>query len=162
MNPCPCGSSLTFADCCEPIIQEQRPATTALALMRSRYTAYTLGDIEHLTRSLHPDSRHDHDPEAARRWANTSKWLGLEILKEDAGQPEDSQGLVDFVATYRDQRGLHRHHEIARFVKLDDHWYYLDALKPEVHQVQRTDPKIGRNDPCPCGSGKKFKKCCQR
>jgi SWIM/SEC-C metal-binding protein len=24
----------------------------------------------------------------------------------------------------------------------------------------RTAPKIGRNDPCPCGSGKKFKKCC--
>jgi uncharacterized protein YecA (UPF0149 family) len=27
---------------------------------------------------------------------------------------------------------------------------------------RRTLPKIGRNDPCPCGSGKKFKQCCGR
>jgi uncharacterized protein YecA (UPF0149 family) len=26
--------------------------------------------------------------------------------------------------------------------------------------VRRETPKIGRNDPCPCGSGKKYKKCC--
>jgi preprotein translocase subunit SecA len=28
-----------------------------------------------------------------------------------------------------------------------------------LHQVKRDSPKVGRNDPCPCGSGKKFKKC---
>lgn len=160
MKPCPCGSESAFAECCEPILKALRPAPTALALMRSRYTAYTLGDIEYLTRSLHPDSRHDHDPDAARRWASNSKWLGLEILNQEAGQPDDREGRVDFIAKYRDQRGLHRHHEIARFVKLDDCWYFLDALAPEVTRVQHDAPKTGRNDSCPCGSGKKFKKCC--
>jgi uncharacterized protein len=28
-----------------------------------------------------------------------------------------------------------------------------------VETVHRSEPKVGRNDPCPCGSGKKFKKC---
>ena len=32
----------------------------------------------------------------------------------------------------------------------------LEALEPFV----RDQPKVGRNDPCPCGSGRKFKRCC--
>ena len=35
----------------------------------------------------------------------------------------------------------------------------VDRLLAPLHQAAR-DPKVGRNDPCPCGSGKKFKKCC--
>ena len=35
------------------------------------------------------------------------------------------------------------------------------GLFPEkVETVRRDSPKVGRNDPCPCGSGRKFKKCC--
>jgi len=30
---------------------------------------------------------------------------------------------------------------------------------PEQAPIRNTQPKIGRNEPCPCGSGKKYKKC---
>lgn len=160
MKPCPCGSGSAFDDCCGPILNEQKPAPTALALMRSRYTAYTLADIPYLTQSLHTKARHDHDPVAAERWARNSKWLGLEVLSQEAGSEQDDEGLVEFIASYRDQRGPHKHHEVARFIKEEGIWYYLEGQTPKVTQTTRAEPKLGRNDPCSCGSGKKFKKCC--
>lgn len=160
MHPCPCGSSLTLDQCCGPIHAGERPAATALELMRSRYSAYALANIEYLTQSLHPKARHDHDPVAAERWARNSKWLGLEVLSQEAGAEGDSEGQLEFIAHYRDQRGPHKHHEIARFVKEEGLWYYLEGQTPKVSQATRTEPKVGRNDPCHCGSGKKFKKCC--
>lgn len=160
MNPCPCGSEHSFSDCCEPILQGQRQAPTAEALMRSRYSAYTRANIEYLTASLHPKARHDHDPAAALRWARNSKWLGLEIRSREAGGEADGEGQVEFIASYRDQQGLHKHHEVAHFVREDGCWYYLEGQAPKAVQLARQEPKQGRNDPCACGSGKKFKKCC--
>jgi preprotein translocase subunit SecA len=40
----------------------------------------------------------------------------------------------------------------------DGEEYYADA-PVQIEQVKREEPKVGRNDPCPCGSGKKYKKC---
>lgn len=160
MQPCPCGSGADYLVCCAPIIQGETPAPTALALMRSRYTAYALGEIEHLTASLHPSSRHDHDPAAARRWSEQSRWLGLEIRVCEQGGPEDDSGSVEFVARYRDRKGPHQYHEIARFCREDGQWYYLEGKSPAPRTQTRETTKVGRNDPCPCGSGLKHKKCC--
>jgi SEC-C motif-containing protein len=160
MSACPCGSGADFDHCCGPLIRGERAAATAEALMRSRYSAYTLADIDYLTQSLHPDSRNDHDPMAARRWAEQSQWLGLELVSVQQGGEGDSQGQVEFIARYKDKSGLHRHHEIGHFVRHEGAWHYLEGSMPKPLTQGRDLPKVGRNDPCPCGSGKKFKKCC--
>ena len=162
MSLCPCGSALEFDDCCNPVLKGKREAATAEALMRARYSAYTRCQVDFLHDSLHPAHREDHDRNATRRWAESSEWLGLEIAATEAGQAEDQEGLVEFIATFREKGVIKRYHERSQFRKEDGKWYFVDGQlvtpKPEVH----TGPKVGRNEPCPCGSGLKFKKCCGR
>ncbi|MBD3244209.1 MAG: hypothetical protein GF331_26695, partial [Chitinivibrionales bacterium] len=71
-----------------------------------------------------------------------------------------SEGTVEFIASYDDSEGFKRHHEIGHFHKLHAAWYYEDGEMVKPKPVVRETPKVGRNDPCPCGSGKKYKKCC--
>ena len=162
MTHCYCGSGREFDACCRPVLEGTRPAETAEALMRARYSAFVTKQAEFLHESLHPEHRNDHDVSATRRWAERSQWLGLEILEVNAGGPNDAEGTVEFIATYKDHDLVKPHHEISSFQKLDGIWYFVDGkLVPPVTEV-RTQPKVGRNDPCPCGSGKKYKKCCGR
>lgn len=157
---CPCGSSAPFAQCCEPIITQTRFAETPEQLMRARYTAYTQAEMEFLSLSLHPDKREENDPEGVRDWAENSEWHGLQVLETEGGGPEDDQGTVEFIASYTYQDEEQNYHEVATFDKVDGQWYFTDG-KPAVRKpVVREEPKIGRNDPCPCGSGKKYKRCC--
>ncbi len=162
MSQCPCGSHLPLDHCCGPILDGELPAPTAEALMRARYSAYVERCFDFLGESLHPHHRSDYDALATRRWAEEAKWMGLKVAAVEGGGEGDDQGSVEFVATYKEKEMIRRHHEISRFKRQDDHWYYVDGelVKPET-EIHRT-PKIGRNDPCPCGSGKKFKKCCGR
>ncbi len=157
MSNCPCGSGLIYAECCEPVISGSAPARTALALMRSRYSAYVKGAFDHLVASC-VGGEEGVDREATKRWALESEWLGLEIVSTDKGGPDDDKGSVEFIATYI-QGGLKdRHHERAGFVKKDGAWLYEEGeVVPET--ITRAAPKVGRNDPCPCGSGKKYKAC---
>jgi SEC-C motif-containing protein len=128
--------------------------------MRSRYSAYALGEIDYLTNSLHPESRHDHDATATRRWAEQSQWLGLEVRQTERGVGRDLEGRVEFIARYRDKSGVHRHHEIGHFKKDEGQWFYLEGSSPSPVSSERGVTKVGRNQPCPCGSGRKYKKCC--
>jgi len=66
---------------------------------------------------------------------------------------------VEFIAFFRENDSLKKHHELASFKKIEGEWYFEDGKKISVKQVKRAEPKLGRNDPCHCGSGKKFKKC---
>jgi SEC-C motif-containing protein len=157
---CPCGSGRPLADCCEPIVSGARPAATAEELMRARYTAYTRAAMDFLEASLHPDARADHDPDNAREWAENSEWHGLEIIATEAGGPDDETGTVEFAATYTHEGEIQRYHEIATFNRLDGVWYFSEGHPGVRKPVVREEPKIGRNDPCPCGSGRKFKRCC--
>ena len=156
---CPCGSGKTYADCCEPFISGQALPQTAEQLMRSRYSAYANVNMDYLHETLHPDHRQDHDREAARKWAEESDWLGLTIIATEQGQAGDDAGSVEFRASYREKGRNHVLHEISQFQKLEGRWYYVDGQHPKPATV-RKDQKVGRNDPCPCGSGKKYKKCC--
>ena len=160
MGSCPCGSGLEFEQCCRPVLAGDRKAPTAEALMRARYTAFVRADVAFLTQSLHPAHRHDHDEAATRRWAERSQWLGLEIVDTIGGQSSDDEGEVEFIATFKERGAVRRHHERSRFLREAGAWYFVDgelvAPKTQVH----ASPKVGRNDPCPCGSGKKYKKCC--
>jgi SEC-C motif-containing protein len=158
MTQCHCGSDKPFAECCEPIIKGA-PAPTAEALMRARYSAYVVGDIDFLRTSLAPSERHDFDPEQAKSWSADSKWLGLTIHSVKDGGEDDQTGQVDFTADFEYQGSRQEHHERADFKRIGGVWHYTDGRMRSHDPIVR-GPKIGRNDPCPCGSGKKYKKCC--
>jgi len=162
MSECPCGSGLAYADCCQPVITGQRPAATAEQLMRARYSAYDQGVITFLGDSLHPGHKDDWDEAATRRWAERADWLGLEIVATEQGGEDDDQGVVEFIAGYREDGVARRHHEISRFARHEGRWYYVEGSTPAVQTRRLEVPKVGRNDPCPCGSGRKYKKCCGR
>ena len=160
MNFCPCGSGSTYADCCEPIIKGESPAQTAEQLMRARYSAYAKMEMDFLFESLHSDHRDGYDEKQTRDWAAESVWEGLEILNTENGGKGDASGTVEFIADYSVKGEKNRHHELASFEKNDGTWYFTDGAVVPPKQFVRTGPKIGRNDPCPCNSGKKYKKCC--
>jgi SEC-C motif-containing protein len=160
MDACPCGSDRAYADCCEPCILGARPAATAEQLMRSRYTAYVKHEIPYLVATSHPDHRDDQDEAGIREWSEGSEWHGLEILGVEQGGPDDDEGAVEFAAEYSHDGDRTRHHERATFAKRDGAWYLVKGERVKLKPFVREEAKTGRNDPCPCGSGKKFKKCC--
>jgi len=118
--------------------------------MRSRYTAYVLGNVDYLAASWHPSTR----PQPLELGSDI-EWLGLEVLSYKAGLANDSKGSVEFIARYQQQGRMGQAHENSRFVREQGVWLYLDG-------DLKTASVAGRNDPCTCGSGKKFKKCCGR
>ena len=157
---CPCGSGLELEACCGPIIAGERRAATPEALMRSRYTAYALREVDHILATHDPETRAQVDPKETRDWAERTSWQSLQILDTQGGGPADDRGEVEFVARFRDEKGRElSHHERSTFVRRDGQWYFADGVAPKPAPARRSEPKVGRNDPCPCGSGKKFKKC---
>lgn len=160
MTPCPCGSEKDYSTCCEPLITGSQTAETAEALMRARYSAYVKEAVNFILDTTHPDQRDQYTEGGIRRWARNSEWRGLTILDTEKGGPEDDTGTVEFVAEYSEKGRRNRHHEIAQFRRQEGAWYFYDGQAPTPKTVVRTSPKVGRNDPCPCGSGRKYKKCC--
>ncbi len=157
---CPCGSGNEFAACCEPYVNGQQVAPTAEATMRARYSAYSTAAMDFLQESLHPDHRADYDPERAREWAENSEWHDLEVVEVRDGGPDDDAGTVEFIASYTYDAELQHYHEVAEFVREDGRWYFKGGEAGTRKPLVREEPKVGRNDPCPCGSGRKFKRCC--
>lgn len=124
-TPCPCQSGLAFELCCGPRLDGSRPAETAEALMRSRYTAYTLADEAYLLASWHPSTRPASLDLAA---GPPAKWLGLQIKRHvPASGAASEPALVEFVARYKIGGRAHRLHETSRFVREDGRWLYLDG-----------------------------------
>ncbi len=159
---CPCGSKLEYKNCCEPLITGKTLANTPEALMRSRYTAHVKVAEEYLKETLAPEAKVDYDEKEVRDWAKNSEWLGLEIIKVEGN-------TVEFNAKYRNDGKLLEHHEVATFRRHEGRWVFVGG-ESHVHEdgkghvaaqpIVRAGPKLGRNDPCSCGSGKKVKKCC--
>jgi SEC-C motif-containing protein len=160
---CPCGKGESLEVCCGPIIKGQRPAATAEELMRSRYACYVTGDIDHVVATHDPATRGDVDRDAAEAWARSSQWHGLEIVATEAGSADDATGIVEFIARYTLGGKTLAHHERSRFARKDEgsgpRWFYIDGDMIKARPVAREAAKVGRNEPCPCGSGKKYKKC---
>lgn len=157
---CPCTSGRSFADCCEPIIQGKQAATTAEQLMRSRYSAYALGHIDWIVDSQSPDGRQFVDRNATETWSKRATWHRLEVLAAQDGGPEDAEGFVEFKAYYTLAGEDITHHEVASFRREDGVWYFVDGVEMKPRPFKRLERKLGPNEPCGCGSGKKFKKCC--
>ena len=127
--------------------------------MRSRYTAYVKHAFEYLGTSLSTEQRKDFAPDDAKQWAEKSEWLGLTIDHTDKGGPEDTAGLVQFTARFNVDGKEQEYHETANFSRENGRWVYAGQLPGQGTTYRRESPKVGRNDPCPCGSGKKYKKC---
>lgn len=158
MTICPCGSGNTYSECCEEIISGSRPATTAEQLMRARYSAYVFAQMDFVFESTHPDHRQGYDHAGTKEWAETAEWLGLDIIDTNKGGADDSVGEVEFIARFIEKGDNREHHEAGQFKRKDGRWYFTEGhmVRPKPLAVT----KVGRNDPCTCGSGLKYKKCC--
>ncbi|PHM72816.1 YchJ family protein [Xenorhabdus sp. KJ12.1] len=148
---CPCGSSLSFAHCCGPYLDNHRTAPNAESLMRSRYSAYVTKNIDYLIATWHPDCKAETWRSEIEQSFVGVEWLGLNVISADKGLHND-EAYVEFSACFIEQAKQDRQliHERSRFLRIGQHWFYIDGIRPQT----------GRNDPCPCGSGKKYKKCC--
>jgi len=157
---CPCGRGPVLADCCGPYIKGTKRPATAEDLMRSRYSAYVVQDVDYVINTHSPETVDSVDRDGAQSWSQEAEWKGLEIISTEKGQAGDDEGTVEFVARYVLEGELHTHHERSRFQRLDGVWHYVDGEMIKPAPIIRSSPKVGRNDPCPCNSGKKYKKCC--
>jgi SEC-C motif-containing protein len=121
-DSCPCGSGEPFAGCCRPLHIGDRQAETAEELMRSRYSAYAVGDLDYVWRSWHPKTR-----PASLSPDTGLEWLGLEIVDVAAGGRDHDTGEVEFRATYRQGRRTGTLHERSRFAVRARRWFYVDG-----------------------------------
>lgn len=135
--------------------------------MRSRYSAFVTRNGDYLAATLAKEKRAGFDPSSIAD--DTTQWLGLEIIERNAGGVLDQTGRVEFVARFSEDGRIGQLHERSYFERRDGKWFYVDGVFPEATSNQNIMPqttetantvKVGRNDPCPCGSGRKFKKCC--
>ena len=152
--PCPCGSSDDLDACCGRFLAGA-PAPTALALMRSRYTAYVRGAIDYLVDTHDASTRGTIDRAAVVAWIRDTAWLGLEIVHTVNGGASDDEGVVEFIARGTTRGAPFAQRERSRFRRREGRWFYVDGAAPPA----RATATIGRNAACPCGSGKKYKRC---
>jgi SEC-C motif domain protein len=120
---CPCGRAAPYADCCGRFLDGGECPDTAEALMRSRYVAQVRDRMDHLHRTWHPSTR----PASLDRAGEPVRWLGLNVLRVEAGGTGDARGTVVFVARYKIGGRAYRLRESSRFVREDGRWFYLDA-----------------------------------
>lgn len=127
--------------------------------MRSRYTAYARGEVDYVVATHLPAKDDEVDREAVERFSREATWRGLEIVATERGGAEDDDGVVEFIARYEQQGRALTHHERSTFKRVDGRWMFVDGAQVKAAPARRAAEKVGRNDPCPCGSGKKFKRC---
>ena len=145
---CPCCSGMPYKGCCQPLHNGALTANSAEQLMRSRYSAFCVGDINYLLSTLHPDYHCEGDKAALRRTIQETQWQGLKIVQHTS---RIDTATVEFIAFYGSEP-IEQLHELSRFVKQNGQWLYTDG--------DYLDPvKLNRNDICFCGSTKKYKKC---
>lgn len=154
MNRCPCRSDhskhdLTFAQCCEKLHQGNA-TVSAEQLMRSRYSAYVMGNIDYIVQTTVPAQQPFLDKAGITAWSRQNQWLGLEVIQH-LPHRDKRHAQVKFKAHFRDQQDKQVHHELSAFVKIGQYWYFLD---PTVHNNQSL------KSACLCGSQQKFKHCC--
>ena len=167
MNLCPCGSKQPLYRCCAQIHQDYGLATTAEQLMRARYSAFVLNDIDFIIQTYHSSCKAQEQRQQILD-AMQLQWFKLEIINVTDDNLNSKEAFVEFKARYVQNAKHQILHERSRFIKetvgQQSCWRYLDGNYDgnPGHNPDGTQQiiKIRRNDPCPCESGKKFKKCC--
>lgn len=160
---CPCNSNLNYQTCCGVFHNAPGSAPTAETLMRSRYTAFYLKKYDYIAQTQALPEAPEQKAADIKAANDTTQWIKLEVHETEAGTERDNEGMVSFSAHFKEGRHTGKLQERSLFKRIDDQWLYISG----EHEVQQQTPliksaemKIGRNDPCHCGSGKKFKKCC--
>jgi SEC-C motif domain protein len=123
LRRCPCGSGLPLAECCGRLHTGEATAATAEELMRSRYSAFVLGDAGYLLATWHPATR----PRSLDLDRDV-RWTGLDVLATTGGSPLGSEGTVEFRAHYRSGGAAGAQHENSRFVRDGGRWRYVDGV----------------------------------
>lgn len=163
MKLCPCrkdsGVKKNYTECCGIFISGEKIPVTPEELMRSRYTAYTQSNIDYISNTMRGRVADNFNPTSAKDWSGRVEWLQLVVAK---AKSEGDTGYVEFVVYFKEHGKKHAMHEISEFKLQDGRWYYVDGKDPENldHQFNAIKNRVGRNEPCICGSGKKYKKCC--
>jgi SEC-C motif-containing protein len=148
---CPCGSQKPYTHCCQPLLAGQAHAPTPEALMRSRYTAFCRDNVDYLIATHHPSQRRPGLATQLQETIDTTVWLGLKVIDAPAPAAGNPHGFVEFAAFYKNPEPAQLH-ERSKFIRENGRWYYqTGALLPPV--------TLPRNEPCWCGSGKKYKLC---
>ncbi|MBJ78879.1 MAG: YchJ family metal-binding protein [Nitrospinaceae bacterium] len=168
MKDCPCGTGFPYTDCCGPLIRGAVSADTAEDLMRSRFTAFAKGQWDYIEQTRYPDGQELSAWYKSKFLHDGISWTRLEIFDVKNGEVPDEEGEVGFVAHYTENGEDKTLQEVSRFIKEDGKWYYNEHESKVVSSeptslskpFTRDQPKVGRNDPCSCGSKKKYKKCC--
>ena len=151
---CPCDSQKSYLSCCEPFITGKQSPETPEALMRSRYTAYTMANIDYIKETMRGNALTGFQEMDAKRWAKRVHWIKLNVLKSVI--ENTSTGYVIFEASFVDGSRLKSIHEKSAFISEEGQWYYIGGTHlPTDH----TEKMISRNMNCPCGNHRKFKNC---
>ncbi len=151
MQNCYCGSGQDFNKCCQPFVSGNQKPENPEQLMRSRYSAFCVKDVEYLLSTHHPSQRKNNEREQLISTFAHTHWLGLKVLDSSIDASNPNIGYVEYLAFSQPEK-IEQLHEKARFRFEDNNWCYLDGeLLPVV--------KLSRNEPCFCGSNKKYKKC---
>lgn len=154
---CPCGSEKPYSLCCGMFIEQHSQPQTPEQLMRSRYTAYTMTNLDYIKKTMQGAAALHFDLESAQKRSEHAQWLRLDVLNSYLDPKNSKRGFVEFKAYYRLAKQEHCMHELSEFLLQDGRWYYVDG---KIVMEAPAKVKINRNDPCICGSGKKYKKCC--
>lgn len=156
MNVCPCDPQSSFEQCCGPFITDGLSAPTPEALVRSRYSAFAMRTLDYIERTHAPEVRDDFNRAEAERIAKDLDWQGLDIVSTTS----QVDGVdVEYVIRIRQSNRIVSKSSISRFRQEDGEWLLVSSRSGQKVADQRL-VKVGRNDPCTCGSGKKYKKCC--
>ncbi|PSX09498.1 YchJ family metal-binding protein [Photobacterium angustum] len=166
---CPCGSNKPLIECCKPIHLDHSKAKHPEQLMRARYSAHVLGLVDFVVQTYHSSCEAEQHRDAIAESVHLT-WLGLDVLNSEIA--ESGEGFVEFKAMYKEAGNEYILQERSRFLQQEKDsklcWFYIDGEYPEPAPVEqstssvpvKSSKTIGRNDPCLCGSGKKYKKCC--
>jgi SEC-C motif domain protein len=128
---CYCDSGKAFSDCCELIITKKMRAQTCEQLMRARYSAHVVEDIEFIVQTCHPDVRSEHNAEKIKQWCEQVSWQGLRVISAKQGL---KKGFVEFEARYSQndaESEIQVHHEYSEFRKHRQRWYFYSASDSE-------------------------------
>jgi SEC-C motif domain protein len=158
MKHCACGSKKPVALCCGPYLGGAS-APTAEALMRSRYSAFVAGNLDYIENTSAGEARLKFNRTELEQSLPGTQWLGLEISERQGGQAEDTVGFITFRVQYNDHGRLFTQTERSEFRRIGGEWRYWKGVYG-MNAGQLPVGPVGRNDPCTCGSSKKYKKCC--
>lgn len=149
---CPCGTQKSFESCCQRFILEKEYPQNAEQLMRSRYSAFYVSDINYIQKTMKEPASHQFDVDDTLRWLKKIKWIGLKILKTE--NLTQSPGYVEFSAQYIENNCLKTIHERSEFQLNDNRWFYIQG-----EHIEEPTITLSQNKPCPCGNLKKYKNC---